>query len=207
MTEILNTLKDIVLPIIITVLTVWLPWRFKKSDEKHRKQTNQLQQAYDKQRAKDAESIGRIYNENWEILHALGASMVFIVMPHPRISNLFISIKHLVKRKGVESVESEATQYVPMGDVARLTGMLINEEFWHRLDTEAKDNRAQALMMTYGIKNAYGHKLTNSDGVWVGAVVACNTDTELTNCEIRETMERAAKIIAPILPDIPHTQK
>ena len=150
-------------------------------------------------------NIVKINGELWQLLHDLKADRVYIIQPHPLISNAFISITLEAKRKEIVSMK-EVIYKMPIADIAVFCADLAKREFmlYKNVMEEVKDKRAQAILSSNGTVQVIIRRLSDDRHEWVGSIVCEFTrPVDLLPDFARKELLEAANNIQYILPEYP----
>lgn len=153
--------------------------------------------------ARRSDNIAKIYGVLWQLLHELQADRVYIVQPHPLTDNLYLSVSLEVKRNGVSGMKPSIRR-LPMSDVAAFAAELSARDFllYRNVETEVRDKRARAIMMTNGCRSTVIRRLSDEEHDWIGSVFCGFTrPQELQPAALRQQLQEAAEHIQYILPE------
>ncbi len=172
--------------------------KMRADDEERRKREAAAAEARRKKEKSDSHTI---FGEIWGLLHALQASRVYIIQPHPLTHASYVSVAYESRDGGLTAMR-DVFREMPVGDVAGFVNELRSRDFvyWPTLD-DVKDDRARALLHNAGTATIIIKRLMDGDD-WVGSLIvdfAQPRDIEIPY--VKGLMNEAANSIQYILPE------
>jgi hypothetical protein len=142
-----------------------------------------------------------IYGEMWKLLHDIDADRCFILQPHPPDRNRYISVLFEVDKSGI-TLAKEDLQNIPIAEVADFVNEIM-DSCWLEYSPghDVKNGKIRSLRKMRGTNYSRLKQLVNTEGNWVGTLVAENNTRDFS-ADVKEKMKTTANTIQYILPQI-----
>ena len=204
LTEHLATVIVALFTTIASIVGGWFMYNQSTKDKETIYRIEELKRAQEEKITINNRQIAIIYSEMYDLMHKLDVDRVFIIQPHPEFRHQYLSVYLEVDKNGISQVR-DLFQNIPISDIPKLTKLLATNNwlFFTDIDTQVDSERALALMRSLGSTNICIRQLVNTQGEWIGNLVAENTKgKKIYETEALIKLKATANTIQFILPAI-----
>lgn len=146
-----------------------------------------------------------VYNSLHYLMFKYGFSRVYVIQPHPKKKNKYLSVSYEVRQEGVTSV-IQSYDRLQISKFSSDVKKLNMSDFTHISDIpkQIKDLNTRAKIELNGTTQLFAHRMLDEDNIWCGSIIAeyISTRINLHIYDIQEDMKTETIKIKNIIPDI-----